>query len=103
MAHLIPLIDISTLVTEIERRINTYKNISGEDRRTDALISLKNFISTLEMKEMNSDDVFIDKVCEWIMNHFSSEGFGSPLYYKGLLYKPEDIVEDFKKDMKQQE
>jgi hypothetical protein len=45
-------------------------------------------------------NVFIEKACEWIMNHFRSEGFGSPLYYKGLLYRPEDIVEDFKKAMK---
>ena len=42
-------IDKSVLVAEIERRINTYKNISGEDRRTDALISLKNFINTLKV------------------------------------------------------
>ena len=50
--------------------------------------------------EYTRTDAFIEKACKWIMNHFRSEGFGSPLYYKGLLYRPEDIVEDFKKDMK---
>ena len=53
-----------------------------------------------EPTEYTRTDAFIEKACEWIMNHFSSEGFGSPLYYKGFLYRPEDIVEDFKKDMK---
>ena len=47
------LINKAAVVAEIERRITTYKNISGEDRRTDALISLKNFLDTLEVKEVD--------------------------------------------------
>ena len=42
-------------MAEIERRIATYKNITGADRRTDALISLKNFLNTLEVIEVGVD------------------------------------------------
>jgi len=41
----------TVVVAEIERRITTYKNVSGEDRRIDDLISLKNFLDTLEVVE----------------------------------------------------
>jgi len=49
------LIDKAAVVAEIERRIATYKNITGADRRTDALISLKNFLNTLEVIEVGVD------------------------------------------------
>ena len=45
----------AAVVAEIERRIATYKNVSGADRRTDALISFKNFLDTLEVIEIGVD------------------------------------------------
>lgn len=95
----------SALVAEINNLIDKGKHHDNyqsafRDGNNSALYALKRRIDILEMKDVDSNDVFVEKACEWIMNHFSSEGFGSPLYYKGLLYRPEDIVEDFKKDMK---
>lgn len=46
----------AAVVTEIERRISAYKNVTGEDRRTDALMSFKNFLDTIEVKEINFED-----------------------------------------------
>ena len=48
----------SALIAEIEKRIITYKNISGEDRRTDALMSLKNSLDTLEVKEIDLEKYY---------------------------------------------
>lgn len=45
----------AAVMEEIKRRITTYKNVSGSDRRTDALISFKNFLDTLEVKEVDLD------------------------------------------------
>ena len=50
---MIHLIDKDALVADIEKRIRTYRQVTGYDRRTDALISLKNFIDTLEVKDVN--------------------------------------------------
>ena len=59
-------IDKSAVVAEIDNRIRTYKNVGGEDRRTDALISFRNFLNTLEVKEvdleLNSFDATVCKI-----------------------------------------
>ena len=59
------LIDKDTVMAEIKRRITTYKNVSGSDRRTDALISFKNFLDTLEVKEVVAEQ---EGVCHGIFN-----------------------------------
>ena len=59
----------AAVMAEIKRRITTYKNVSGSDRRTDALISFKNFLDTLEVKEVDLNDYyhkFLEK--EWFGN-----------------------------------
>lgn len=44
---------------------------------------------------------FIEKAKEWILNNFKSNGHGERLYYRSCLYKPEDIADDFCKDMEE--
>lgn len=86
--------DIDTTHYELDGG-GTYIPISHQDNYR--LVREQKSVDKIEHTRI---DAFIENTCEWIMNHFSSEGFGSPLYYKGLLYRPEDIVEDYKKDMK---
>lgn len=42
----------------------------------------------------------VRKACKWIKNNFIYHGYGTSLYYKGILYDPKNIAEDLEKYMK---
>ena len=44
---------------------------------------------------------FIEKGKEWILNNFVSRGFENRLFYRGGLYTPENIANDFCKEMEE--
>ena len=62
------LIDKDALVAEIEKKLNSCKTYSTEyvNGKKHALKSLLSFIDTLEVKEVDSNDDFIEKACEFI-------------------------------------
>ena len=39
----------------------------------------------------------IRKACHWIKKNFIFNGYGTSLYYKGILYDPENIANDLEK------
>lgn len=45
---------------------------------------------------------FIEIGKEWILNKFVSHGYGDSLHYRGILYQPENIANDFCKAMEEQ-
>ena len=42
----------------------------------------------------------IKKACDWIKKNFIFNRYGSSLYYKGILYDPENIAKDLEKSLK---
>ena len=79
------LIDKTALVAEIERRI--------KEHHSGYLVCLKDllsFINTLEVKEINSTDAFIEKACEWLKEQDEMVGVSFE----------EDFIERFKNYIK---
>ena len=79
MAH---LIDKDALVAEIERRIDDLYDFLPDASKVEngtitisdacntgkytALESFRNYIDTIEVKDVNSNDAFIEKACEFL-------------------------------------
>lgn len=90
------LIDKSAVVAEIKRRMD-------ENRRKQALpqyfgmieedLNILSFIDTLEVKEANSNDAFIEKACEWLKENFLFDEAG---YCKTNIYSTESMIYNFK-------
>lgn len=62
-------------------------------------------INDKNMKEQLNEDLkrkFIEAGKEWILNKFVSHGYGDSLHYRGILYQPENIANDFCKAMEEQ-
>lgn len=85
------LIDKAATVAEINRLI---ENAPKNDKFyviIDQLNLLKHKINTIEVKEVDSKDAFIEKACEWLQEEVVND-------YEGLVW--ENLIEDFKNYMK---
>lgn len=91
------LIDKSALVAEIKKRIKGLKDchadtVAGYAGEISGLERLLSFIDTIETKEVDFTDAFIEKACEWLKKNrknYSSNALGE-----------EYLIDDFKKAMK---
>ena len=88
------------LVAEIERRIKErdFQMKSGcWISSTYMYEDLLDFINTLEVKEINSTDAFIEKACEYMRNHIDQQ---LTIYHEQTWKKRDEFIEDFKNYMK---
>lgn len=86
------LIDKSVLIAEIEKRIKGLRDchadtIAGYAGEISGLERLLSFLDTLEVKEVDSTDAFINKACEWLKDNY-------PYYFET------DIEQGFVRAMK---
>ena len=93
----------SAIEAEIERRLEAISNSSNEDNRELAairgaqqfeLINLALFLNTLEVKEVNSNDAFIEKASEWFKIRYEW------IDIDGTRNYDKSAFEDFKNYMK---
>ena len=95
------LIDKAAVVAEIETRydecLKRAKIIDAEywNGKADAYRDMLVILDTLEMKEVDSTDAFIEKVCEWLKFNYVEFTDNSRL---GLNIN--ELIKDFKKDFK---
>lgn len=109
MAH---LIDKDAVVAEIEKRISSLESIGSENYLHDnypvqyaMLVTLKSLrfsIDTIEVKDLNSNDVFIEKAAEWLDNNlWNYYDTGSIGDFEILKFEHfTQMIEDFKLAMK---
>lgn len=83
-------IDKSALVAEIERRRK--RNVLNEGAFEED-IDILSFIDTLEVKEVNSTDTFIEKACKWLKENFQFDEAG---YCTTNIYSTESMIYNFK-------
>ena len=74
---MIKYIDKSALVAEIEKRLSLLEGGTGHPKvmeRVEGVIkgykSILSFLDTLEVKEFDSTDAFIEKACEWLKDNW---------------------------------
>jgi len=101
-------IDKDALVAKIEKRFDEYSSsiLRHYDACTEARASelgkILVILNTLEVKEVDSTDAFIEKACEWLNkeseSYVKTGGVGACVTYEGLDVK--ELVEDFEKYMK---
>lgn len=100
-------IDKAAVVAEIERRLEALANTSAGDNREFAaiigaqqykLIKLAQYINTLEVKEIDSIDSFIEKACKGIEHLLS--GYIIRNFHFGDSYEMDTLIDDFKNYMK---
>ena len=68
----------SVLVAEINRVLNSYDPNEITSGRY-ALVDLRNFIDTLEVKEVDSNDTFIKKVCDAYCKACNKPSYSVPI------------------------
>lgn len=94
-------INKSALVAEIEKRLKEYRTFP--DYQTDSnymeLCEILSFLNTLEVKEINSTDAFIEKACKWLKENKDHPFIGcEDCCLSGFL--TDEFVEEFRKAMK---
>ena len=97
------VVELNRLIAEL---VEGGEDTMFEQGRISAFEDVKVFINhTLEVKEINSTDVFIEKACEWIetnMDDYIHVEYdtvtGRPTNEAHIAHKK--VVEDFKKYMK---
>ena len=82
-------IDKTALIAEIEKELNTTKKYSTEyvNGKKYALKKILSFLDTLEVKEVDSTDAFIEKACNYLFSHMG-------LF---VTFFDDDIVEDIER------
>jgi hypothetical protein len=90
---------IDKIRAEVEKKTHReegYRNEDAEWGYRDCASEILSFIDTLEVKEMNSTDAFIEKACEWLKKLVYQEYPGGPL----VRQIDDEQLEEFKEAMK---
>ena len=89
------LIDKDALVAEIERLYDE----KGAFYAADVLYNLEEWLDTLEVKEVDSTDAFIEKACEWLKSNLCD--YAGEDDKRNIVPFDDAIFEDFKKAMEE--
>ena len=96
------IVTISLEMWDLIENRDAYKPLYRADDKKDAENYVKEISSNIQKEStmVNKQD-FINKAKEWILKNFHSNGYGDSLHYRGILYQPEDIANDFCKAMEE--
>jgi hypothetical protein len=95
----------STLVAEIERlelcTMDEHMNYYSAEAQGEynALSKLESFIDTLEVKEVDSNDAFIEKACGWLKESVTNNPECNRIISKKGVITMGELIEDFRKYM----
>ena len=89
------LIDKTAVVAEIKSLMRTVFTNFDEGVNAAATTLLES-IDTLEVKEVDSTDAFIERACEYMRNHIDRQ---LTIYHEQTWKKRDEFIEDFKNYM----
>jgi len=92
------LIDKDALVAEIRKRLlpvirDKHYN-EWEEGKDSERIAILSIINTIEVKEVDPKDAFIEKACEWLKENFQFDEAG---YCKTNIYSTDSMIYNFEK------
>lgn len=94
------IVVISLEMWELIRNTEDYTPLYRTDNAKDAYNYVYELGSNIQKETIKQE--FIEKAKNWILNKFVSDGYGDSLHYRGILYQPEDIANDFCKAMEKE-